>query len=148
MGAPIGWVNGMLNSSFGNKSKHVAVDRVHNRGYPLNLVPTSGFFQALADFLKFATKEHMVPTKVDRLVFETAPVIIIATTIMVYAFIPFGPHIWAANPELSLVFMMAVFGVAPLGVFFAGWSSNNKYTLIGWNEVRGTTYSLRDTLVN
>ena len=73
----------------------------------------------------------MVPTKADRLVFETAPVIIIATTIMVYAFIPFGPHIWAANPELSLVFMMAVFGVAPLGVFFAGWSSNNKYTLIG-----------------
>ena len=33
IGAPIGWVNGMLNSSFGNKSKHVAVDRVHNRGY-------------------------------------------------------------------------------------------------------------------
>jgi NADH-quinone oxidoreductase subunit H len=50
---------------------------------------------------------------------------------MVYAFIPFGPHIWAANPDLSLIFMMAIFGVAPLGVFFAGWASNNKYTLIG-----------------
>ena len=131
IGAPIGWVNGMLNSNFGNKSKHVAVDRVHNRGYHGIWFLFPGFFQALADFLKFATKEHMVPTKADRLVFETAPVIIIATTIMVYAFIPFGPHIWAANPELSLVFMMAIFGVAPLGVFFAGWSSNNKYTLIG-----------------
>ena len=65
------------------------------------------------------------------MVFEVAPVIIISTTVMVYAFIPFGPHIWAANPELSLVFMMAIFGVAPLGVFFAGWASNNKYTLIG-----------------
>jgi NADH-quinone oxidoreductase subunit H len=64
-------------------------------------------------------------------VFEIAPVIIIATTIMVFAFVPFGPHIYAANPELSLLFMMAIFGVAPLGVFFAGWASNNKYTLIG-----------------
>lgn len=130
IGVPIGWINGILNSTFGNKSKHIAVDRVNNRGYH-GLIIFPGFFQALADFLKFATKEHMVPTKADRLVFEVAPVIIIATTIMVYAFIPFGPHIWAANPELSLVFMMAVFGVAPLGVFFAGWASNNKYTLIG-----------------
>ena len=50
---------------------------------------------------------------------------------MVFAFVPFGPHIYAANPDLSLLFMMAIFGVAPLGVFFAGWASNNKYTLIG-----------------
>lgn len=131
MGAPIGWTIGILNSTFGNESKHVAVDRVHNRGYHGIWFLFPGFFQALADFLKFATKEHIVPAKADRLVFEVAPIIIISTTIMVYAFIPFGPHIWAADPELSLIFMMAVFGVAPLGVFFAGWSSNNKYTLIG-----------------
>jgi len=130
MGAPIGWLNGVLNSFLGNDSKHIAVKRVHNRGYH-GLVIFPGFFQALADFLKFATKEHIVPAKADRVVFEIAPVIIIATTVMVYAFIPFGPHIWAANSELSLVFMMAIFGVAPLGVFFAGWASNNKYTLIG-----------------
>ena len=131
MGAPIGWTIGILNSTFGNESKHVAVNRVHNRGYHGIWFLFPGFFQALADFLKFATKEHIVPAKADRLVFEVAPIIIISTTIMVYAFIPFGPHIWAADPELSLIFMMAVFGVAPLGVFFAGWASNNKYTLIG-----------------
>ena len=62
---------------------------------------------------------------------DRAPVIIVSTTVMVFAFVPFGPHIYAANPDLSLLFMMAIFGVAPLGVFFAGWASNNKYTLIG-----------------
>ena len=102
MGAPIGWTIGILNSTFGNESKHVAVDRVHNRGYHGIWFLFPGFFQALADFLKFATKEHIVPAKADRLVFEVAPIIIISTTIMVYAFIPFGPHIWAADPELSL----------------------------------------------
>ena len=107
------------------------IDRVGNRGYHGIWFLFPGFFQALADFMKFATKEHLIPEKADKLVFEVAPVIIIATTIMCYAFIPFGPHIWAANPDLSLLFLMAIFGVAPLGVFFAGWASNNKYTLIG-----------------
>ena len=55
MGAPIGWLNGVLNSVLGNDSKHIAVKRVHNRGYH-GLVIFPGFFQALADFLKFATK--------------------------------------------------------------------------------------------
>ena len=56
IGAPIGWINGLLNSTFGNKSKHVAVDRVHTRGYHGIWFLFPGFFQALADFLKFATK--------------------------------------------------------------------------------------------
>ena len=60
-----------------------------------------------------------------------APYIIISTTLLVFAFIPYGPSLYAANPDLSLVYMMAIFGIAPLGVFFAGWASNNKYTLIG-----------------
>ena len=131
MGAPIGMVNKSLNSVLGNDHHLETIDRVGNRGYHGIWFLFPGFFQALADFLKFATKEHLIPEKADKLVFEVAPVIIIATTIMCYAFIPFGPHIWAANPELSLLFLMAIFGVAPLGVFFAGWASNNKYTLIG-----------------
>jgi NADH:ubiquinone oxidoreductase subunit H len=87
--------------------------------------------QNVADGMKFMTKEHMVPEKADRFIYELAPVIIISTTVLVFAFIPLGPTLYAANSELSLLFMMAIFGIAPLGVFFAGWSSNNKYTLIG-----------------
>ena len=131
IGVPIGMLNKGLNSAFGNSHHLETIDRVGNRGYHGIWFLFPGFFQALADFMKFATKEHLIPEKADKLVFEVAPVIIIATTIMCYAFIPFGPHIWAANPDLSLLFLMAIFGVAPLGVFFAGWASNNKYTLIG-----------------
>lgn len=131
LGAPIGMVNRALNKNFGNDHHAETVTRVGDRGYHGIWFLLPGFVAAVADFVKFNTKAHIVPEKADRLVFEVAPVIIISTTVMVYAFIPFGPHIWAANPELSLVFMMAIFGVAPLGVFFAGWASNNKYTLIG-----------------
>ena len=131
MGVPIGMLNRGLNSAFGNDHHLETINRVGNRGYHGIWFLFPGFFQALADFMKFATKEHLIPDKADKLVFEVAPVIIIATTIMCYTFIPFGPHIWAANPDLSLLFLMAIFGIAPLGVFFAGWASNNKYTLIG-----------------
>jgi NADH-quinone oxidoreductase subunit H len=131
MGVPIGWANRLLNSIWGNDHPLETVSRVNNRSYHGYWFLLPGFFQAFADFTKFAGKEHIVPKNADKVVFEVAPVIIISTTVLVFAFIPFGPHFYIASPELSTIFMMAVFGVAPLGVFFAGWSSNNKYTLIG-----------------
>jgi NADH-quinone oxidoreductase subunit H len=131
MGAPIGWLNKTLNSIWGNDHHLEAVSRVNNRGYHGYWFLLPGFFQAFADFTKFAGKEHIVPKEADRPVYEVAPVIIISTTVLVFAFIPFGPHFYVSSPELSVIFMMAIFGVDPLGVFFAGWSSNNKYTLIG-----------------
>ena len=50
---------------------------------------------------------------------------------MILGMIPLSSGIYGANPELSVLFAFAIFGIAPLGVFFAGWSSNNKYTLLG-----------------
>ncbi len=131
MGAPIGWLNGLLNSIWGNDHSLDTVSRVNNRSYHGYWFLLPGFFQAFADFTKFAGKEHIVPRNADKAVYEVAPVIIISTTVIVFAFIPFGPHYYISSPELSAIFMMAIFGVAPLGVFFAGWASNNKYTLIG-----------------
>ena len=131
MGAPIGWLNRTLNSIWGNDHHLETVSRVNNRGYHGYWFLLPGFFQAFADFTKFAGKEHIVPKDADKTVYEVAPVIIISTTVLVFAFIPFGPHYYISDAELSAVFMMAIFGVAPLGVFFAGWASNNKYTLIG-----------------
>ncbi|MEE3114080.1 MAG: NADH-quinone oxidoreductase subunit H, partial [Candidatus Thermoplasmatota archaeon] len=122
MGAPIGWLNRLLNSIWGNDHPLETVSRVNNRSYHGYWFLLPGFFQAFADFTKFAGKEHIVPKNADKVVFEVAPVIIISTTVLVFAFIPVGPHFYIASPELSAIFMMAVFGVAPLGVFFAGWS--------------------------
>ncbi len=131
LGKPIGYVVKKLNKIAGNRSSIPAVDRANDRswhGVPF-LFP--GFFQNLADGAKFLTKEHMVPAKADKWIFELAPFLIISSTVVILGFLPFGENIYAANPELSVLFAFAVFGVAPLGVFFAGWSSNNKYTLLG-----------------
>ena len=75
-------------------------------------------------------KEHLVPKDADRVVFEVAPVIIVSTTVMVFAFVPFGPHIYRQSRSFPSIHDGNLRGRSP-GVFFAGWASNNKYTLIG-----------------
>ena len=130
-GAPVGMLNRALNDLAGNDHDLEAVSRVNNRSWHGVWWLLPGFFQNVADGMKFLTKEHMVPEKADRYVFEVAPFLIIVTTVMCFTFIPLGPHYYSNNSEMSILFLMAVFSVAPLGVFFAGWSSNNKYTLLG-----------------
>ena len=130
-GAPVGMLNRALNDLAGNDHDLEVVSRVNNRSWHGVWWLLPGFFQNVADGMKFLTKEHMVPEKADRYVFEVAPFLIIATTVMCFTFIPLGPHYYSNNSEMSILFLMAVFSVAPLGVFFAGWSSNNKYTLLG-----------------
>ncbi|MBT4059237.1 MAG: NADH-quinone oxidoreductase subunit H [Euryarchaeota archaeon] len=130
-GKPIRWLNGFLNDTAGNASEYETVHRTKDRGYHGVWWMLPGLIQNVADGMKFMTKEWMVPAKADKFIFEVAPFIIITSTVMIFAFIPLSSNIFAANPELSLIFMMAIFGIAPLGVFFAGWSSNNKYTLLG-----------------
>ena len=131
IGVPIGWINGFLWNNFGNDSSNPKVTQVGNRSYAGFWWALPGMINNFADFTKFAIKEHMPPRDADQVTYEVAPYIIISTTLLVFAFIPYGPSLYAANPDLSLVYMMAIFGIAPLGVFFAGWASNNKYTLIG-----------------
>jgi NADH-quinone oxidoreductase subunit H len=130
-GVPVGMLNRTLNDLAGNDHELEVVSRVNNRSWHGVWWLLPGFFQNVADGMKFLTKEHMVPEKADRYVFEVAPFLIIATTVMCFTFIPLGPHYYSNNAEMSILFLMAVFSVAPLGVFFAGWSSNNKYTLLG-----------------
>ncbi|MGB2071507.1 MAG: complex I subunit 1/NuoH family protein, partial [Poseidonia sp.] len=106
------------------------VDRVNNRSWMgKTIVP--GFFQNVADGMKFLVKEHMVPQRADRLIFEVSPFLIVSSTLLILGMIPLSSGIYATNPDLSILYAIAIFGIAPIGVFFAGWSSNNKYTLIG-----------------
>ena len=131
LGKPVGWLVNTLNRVAGNKSKQATVDRVNNRSWHGIWYLFPGFFQGLGDGMKFLTKEHMVPNKADKVIYELAPFLIISSTVLILGFLPFGSGIYAANPEMSVLFAFAIFGIAPLGVFFAGWSSNNKYTLLG-----------------
>ena len=131
LGTPVGAIVTWLNKTAGNRDpKNPTVDRVNNRSwYGLAIFP--GFFQNIADGLKFMTKEHMVPSRADKFIFELAPFLVISSTVLILGMIPLSSQIYGANPELSVLFAFAIFGIAPLGVFFAGWASNNKYTLIG-----------------
>jgi len=130
-GKPVGAINRWLNKRFGNRDeKFATVDRVNNRSWMgFTIVP--GFFQNVADGMKFLVKEHMVPRRADRLIFEVSPFLIVSSTLLILGMIPLSSGIYATNPDLSILYAIAIFGIAPIGVFFAGWSSNNKYTLIG-----------------
>ena len=131
LGTPIGAVNKWLNKNFGNRDENFpTVDRVNNRSW-MGKTILPGFFQNVADGMKFLVKEHMVPQRADRLIFEVSPFLIVSSTLLILGMIPLSSGIYATNPDLSILYAIAIFAIAPIGVFFAGWSSNNKYTSIG-----------------
>jgi NADH-quinone oxidoreductase subunit H len=107
-----------------------------------NRVGPGGFLQPLADLLKFIFKEDIVPDKSTRFVYFLAPVIATTAALMTIVVYPFGPeiHLPIINKTIPLVItrfdvgLLYVLGVTSVGVYgiaLAGWSSNNKYSLMG-----------------
>ncbi|TLZ61163.1 MAG: NADH-quinone oxidoreductase subunit H [Methanobacteriota archaeon] len=90
-----------------------------------------GYLQNVADGVKLLQKENITPATADSAMFHTAPVLIASSTVMIFAALPFSEGFVIANVPMSLLFILAAFSLAPLGILIAGWSSNNKYTLIG-----------------
>ena len=127
-GVPVGALNRWLNKKFGNRDENFpTVDRVNNRSWMgYSIFP--GFFQNVADGMKFLLKEHMVPRRADKLIFEVSPFLIVSSTLLILGIIPLSSGIYATNPDLSILYAIAIFGIAPIGVFFAGWSSTVSYT--------------------
>ena len=93
----------------------------------------TGFLQNVADGVKMVQKENLTPAKADAFTFHAAPVLIAASTLLIFAALPFseGFTIMQSPNPFGVLFMLAAFGLAPIGILIAGWSSNNKYTLIG-----------------
>ncbi len=90
-----------------------------------------GWSQSLADGLKFIQKEDLIPASADNLLFRLAPYIALVPAIIAYMAIPFGGD-WAfRNPNVSLLFVLAMLGVEVLGVILGGWASNSKWSLYG-----------------
>jgi NADH-quinone oxidoreductase subunit H len=96
-----------------------------------------GWLQNLADGMKLFIKEIIVPTKADRLGFLLAPVIFVASSLVILSVIPLSVNFGLSTNEsgeyvsAGAVFALAAFSIAPFAILLAGWSSNNKYTLIG-----------------
>jgi len=96
-----------------------------------NRVGPFGLFQVLADMIKLFFKEDWIPPFADKPVFVLAPAIIMITVLMTFAVIPFGPQISVVNLNVGLLFFLGMSSLGAYSVALAGWSSNNKYALIG-----------------
>jgi NADH-quinone oxidoreductase subunit H len=90
-----------------------------------------GVLQLLADAGKFLQKEDVFPERADRAVFALAPVVVLMSAFLLYVVIPAGPRLTVSNLDTGVFFALAVSSLSVLGVLMAGWSSANKYALIG-----------------
>jgi NADH-quinone oxidoreductase subunit H len=96
-----------------------------------NRVGPQGALQWLADGLKNFLKEDVIPQAVDRPLFRFAPYIVFACTFAAFAGLPFGWGIVGTNIDIGILFIAAITTPVVIGILMAGWSSNNKWSLIG-----------------
>ena len=90
-----------------------------------------GALQTIADILKLLQKEDIIATENDKSLFNLAPIIVFVGSYAVFAAIPFSGAYIGSQIDLGLFFIIAVSGLVVAGILMAGWSSNNKYSLLG-----------------
>lgn len=96
-----------------------------------NRVGYKGMFQTLADALKLVSKELTGTAKADRFLYNLAPYFVIVTALMALAVFPFTKNLQAFDINIGLFFLIAISSVGVIGILLGGWSSNNKFALIG-----------------
>ncbi len=96
-----------------------------------------GSMQLLAEVGKWLQKEDIIPERADRVLFKAAPFLVVGTVLLTYMVVPFGPDLHLANFDTGIFFALAVSSIGSLGVLLAGWSSANKYSLIGGLRAAG-----------
>lgn len=90
-----------------------------------------GWFQLVGDGIKFIQKEDIIPTEADRRVFAIAPVVVLASTFLLYVVLPAGPDLIVQDLDVGIFYALAVSSLSVIGVLMAGWASANKYSLLG-----------------
>jgi NADH-quinone oxidoreductase subunit H len=111
--------------------EHKAMAHMQARLGPMYAGGFHGWAQLIADGVKFVQKEHVVPTLADRQVFAIAPAVALVPYLLVLLVIPVGPGWVAVDLDIGLFFALAVMSLSVLGSIMAGWSSANKYALLG-----------------
>ena len=96
-----------------------------------NRVGPRGLLQPIADGLKLALKEIIIPTNANRFLFVLGPIITLAPALVAWAVIPFGEGIVLSNLDAGLLYILAMTSVGVYGVIIAGWASNSKYAFLG-----------------
>src|ERR1041384_3398961 len=103
--------------------------RMQSRIGPYRVGP-HGLLQPIADALKLMMKEDVVPTAADRRVYNLAPIVFLIPCMLIFATIPFAPGLGVADVNIGILFFLAVSAMEIVGLFMAGWGSNNKYALL------------------
>ncbi|MGC8877946.1 MAG: NADH-quinone oxidoreductase subunit NuoH [Anaerolineae bacterium] len=96
-----------------------------NRAGPL------GVFQGFADAIKMLTKEDVTPASADRIVFNLAPILATIAAILVFAVLPVAPGVIGADLQAGILYVVAIGALGEVAALMAGWSSNNKFALLG-----------------
>jgi NADH-quinone oxidoreductase subunit H len=109
-----------------------------------NRVGRFGLLQPVADTIKMLVKEDIVPERADRIIFLLAPAVVAATTLLIFAVVPFGNRLtlWGraipmviADFNVALLYVLALISIGVYGITLGGWASNSKYSLLG--AIRG-----------
>lgn len=104
--------------------------RIQDRIGP-NRVGPWGLFQTFPDMIKIFTKEYITPDGADKVVFNIAPVLAVTAVVLIWAVIPFAPNIVGSEINVGVLYVVAAGAIGTLSLIMAGWSSNNKFALLG-----------------
>src|SRR5690606_14214828 len=96
-----------------------------------NRVGPKGLLQPFADVLKLLTKEVIVPSNANKVLYIVAPVVVLMPALAAWAVMPFSPEVVLADVNAGLLYIMAITSLGVYGVIIAGWASNSKYAFLG-----------------
>src|SRR6188508_1845581 len=96
-----------------------------------------GSMQLFAEVGKWLQKEDIQPARADVRIFKIAPLIVLVSTFLLVAVVPFGPDAYFTDFDAGVFYMLAVSSISVLGILIAGWSSANKYSLLGGLRAAG-----------
>ena len=113
------------------QTEHKLMAHMQGRLGPMYAGGFHGWAQLVADAVKFAQKEAVLPAAADAPVFQLAPAVAMIPYMLAMAAIPLSPTIVGADLDSGLLFVLAVSAVGVLGTLMAGWASANKYALLG-----------------
>jgi NADH-quinone oxidoreductase subunit H len=106
------------------------VARFQDRLGPNRLGPF-GLIQPIADVIKLLIKEDIFPHGGDKIVYNLAPIIALATVLLLWAVVPIASSVYGTDLSVGVLYIVAIGAISTLGIIMAGWSSNNKYALLG-----------------
>lgn len=106
------------------------VGRIQNRLGP-NRVGPFGLLQPIADMVKIITKEDIIPAGADKWVHLLGPIVLVIPVVLSFAVIPFGRDMAPVDLNIGILFIVALGSLATIGIFMAGYGSNNKFAMIG-----------------